>query len=148
MHAFSEVEPQGRRNQAQPPHASPPAAPFLVDGDDGRTPRQARRSGLPLESPGRLVLANRQTVFVTLRDISRAGCCVVRKGSLQLQEGETVRIEIWRDDIQTKASLPATVRWVRLLEGTTRAGLRFLDSSTRTVRTINQYLNRSLGPQS
>jgi len=69
---------------------------------------------------------------------------VVRKGSLPLEVDEQVRIEIWREDIHTKASLPAIVRWVREQEGKTRAGLRFLDSSNRTRRTIDHYLSLSL----
>ncbi len=94
-----------------------------------------------------MVLANQQSVFVTLSDISRGGCCVVRKGELALQPEDRVRIEIWREDIQTKTSLSASVRWVRQLEGKTRAGLRFLDNSVKTQRLIDQYLQRSFPEQ-
>lgn len=103
---------------------------------------------LPEASPGRLVLPDRTSVFVTLQDISRGGCCVMRKGQLDLRPEEGVRIEIWREDIQTKASLAATVRWVRRDgEGCARAGLRFLDTSIKTQRLIDAYLVRSLSSQ-
>lgn len=90
-----------------------------------------------------MVLPNRQSVFVTLSDISRGGCCVVRKGTLAIQPEDRVCIEMWRDDIQTKVSLSASVRWVRQHEGRTTAGLRFLDTSVKTQRMIDQYLQRS-----
>lgn len=94
-----------------------------------------------------MVLASNQSLYVTLHDISRGGCCVVRKGALDLQLDEKVCIEIWREDIQNKVSLQATVRWVRHHEGKTRAGLRFVDTSIKTQRTIDQYLQRSFMPE-
>lgn len=109
-------------------------------------PRNTNRKDLPVESPGRMVLPNQQSVFVTLHDISRGGCCVVRKGTLAVQPEDRVRIEMWREDIQTKASLSATVRWVRQHDGKTKAGLRFLDTSVKTHRLIDQYLQRSFRP--
>jgi PilZ domain len=124
-----------------PTHAEPLAAAPLA----GRTPRQSRRSSLPEESPGRLVLPNRKSVFVTLHDISRSGCCVIRTGDLDLQPEAEVRIEIWRETIQTKASLAATVRWLSQDgKGRTRVGLHFLDTSIKTQRLIDDYLLRSL----
>ena len=109
-------------------------------------PRNTNRKDLPVESPGRMVLASKQSVFVTLHDISRGGCCVVRKGHFALQPEERVSIEMWREDIQTKISLPASVRWVRYHDGNTKAGLRFVDTSVRTHRLIDEYLQRSFRP--
>lgn len=106
-------------------------------------PRNTHRKDLPQESPGRMVLPNEQSVFVTLEDISRGGCCVVRKGTLSLKPDDRVRIEMWREDIQTKTSLSASVRWVRHHDGRTKAGLRFVDTSVKTQRLIDQYLQRS-----
>lgn len=113
---------------------------------DGEQPRNTNRRDLPVESPGRMVLPNQQSVFVTLHDISRGGCCVMRKGTLALAADDRVCIEMWREDIQTKSSLSATVRWVKHEDGKTRAGLRFLDTSVRTHRLIDQYLQRSFNP--
>ncbi len=128
----------------------PPGQAAAADDLDAEVlsalPRLTNRKDLPVESPGRMVLANHQSVFVTLRDVSRGGCCVVRKGNLALKAGERVQIEMWREDIQTKASLAASVRWVRHHDGKTKAGLRFLDSSVKTHRLIDQYLQRSFSP--
>lgn len=134
-----------------PPQAAepvPPATivePVAVAAEAGHVRRIARRSFLPEQSPGRLVLPDRTSVFVTLRDISRSGCCLLRRGELALKTGDEVRIEIWREDIQTKASLTATVRWCHQdSAGSTRVGLHFCDPSLKTHRLIESYLERSL----
>lgn len=127
---------------APPPAAASPVAP----PQEGLSPRLNRRSALPDESPGRLVLPDLQSLYVTVHDISRGGCCVIRKGNLALQPGDKVRIEIWRENIQTKASLPAIVRWVREEEECTHAGLRFIDTSVKTQRLVDDYIRRSLTP--
>lgn len=115
----------------------------LDTAETAELPRNTKRNDLPNESPGRMVLANQQSVYVTLSDISRGGCCVVRKGALAMKTDDRVRIEIWREDIQTKVSLSSSVRWVRHQDGRTKAGLRFLDNSVRTHRLIDEYLQRS-----
>jgi c-di-GMP-binding flagellar brake protein YcgR len=126
---------------------SPAAAGDALGGPDPTSlPRNTNRKDLPVESPGRMVLPSNQSVFVTLHDISRGGCCVVRKGNFALKPDERVCIEMWREDIQTKVSLPATVRWVRYHDGKTRAGLRFVDTSVKTHRLIDEYLQRSFRP--
>ncbi|MFM7086353.1 MAG: PilZ domain-containing protein [Cyanobium sp.] len=125
-----------------PSPAPPPAGPPPTDGE-GLQPRLNRRSPLPEESPGRMVLPSLQSVYVTLHDISRGGCRVVRKGSLALQPGDQVRIEIWREDISSKISLPATIRWVQSYEEATHAGLAFVDHSIKTQRMVDDYLRRS-----
>lgn len=144
-------QPSGTTSQAEGLGVPlPPGQAASTDGLDpdalSALPRVTSRKDLPVESPGRMVLPNQQSVFVTLNDISRGGCCVVRKGKLDLKAGERVRIEMWREDIQTKASLAASVRWVRHHDGNTKAGLRFLDTSVKTHRLIDQYLQRSFSP--
>lgn len=138
----------------EPPPLPPPLAwpaiaePQASAAEAGQIPRLSRRSVLPEASPGRLVLPDRTSVFVTLLDIGRGGCCVMRKGELDLLPEQGVRIEIWRDDIQTKDSLAATVRWLsRDARGHARAGLRFLDTSIKTQRLIEGYLVRSRASQ-
>lgn len=125
-----------------PPSSPPPAGQPAPEGE-GLKPRTNRRSPLPEESPGRMVLPSQQSVYVTLHDISRGGCRIVRKGSLSLQPGDQVRIEIWREDISSKISLPATIRWVQLYEEATHAGLAFVDRSIKTQRMVDDYLKRS-----
>jgi len=139
---------QGEQGGTSLPIEPAAAAALFSAPETDQHPRNTKRNELPDGSPGRMELPNQPSVFVTLHDISRGGCCVVRKGLLNLQPGEKVRIEMWREDIQTKASLPATVRWVKHLDGRTRAGLRFVDTSTRTHRLIDQYLQRSFTPGS
>jgi c-di-GMP-binding flagellar brake protein YcgR len=147
MHQPSGTTSQAERLGAPLPPAQVATAVSL-DGDGfSALPRHTSRRDLPVESPGRMVLANGQSVFVTLHDISRGGCCVVRKGSLALKTGDRVLIEMWREDIQTKASLVASVRWVRHHDAKTKAGLRFLDNSVKTHRLIDQYLQRSFNPR-
>jgi c-di-GMP-binding flagellar brake protein YcgR len=138
----SQAEPSGDRQ----PHDTAAAGEAFAMAEPAALPRNTNRKDLPLESPGRMVLPNQQSVFVTLHDISRGGCCVVRKGTLALNPEDRVRIEMWREDIQTKSSLSATVRWVRHHDGKTKAGLRFLDTSVKTHRMIDQYLQRSFSP--
>jgi hypothetical protein len=144
-------QPQASTSQApqegDPLPISPAAAvDALGAGEPESLPRITNRKGLPVESPGRMVLPNKLSVFVTLHDISRGGCCVVRKGELALKPDDRVCIEMWREDIQTKVSLPASVRWVRHHDGKTRAGLRFVDTSVKTHRLIDEYLQRSFRP--
>lgn len=55
-----------------------------------------------------------------------------------------VRIEIWHDDMQLKISFPASVRWSKNLSMSSKAGLRFIDTSTKNQRYIQQYLSRTL----
>jgi len=145
-------QPQGTPSQPGPEGGAVPTGQASAHTPSGMAepaelPRNTNRKPLPVESPGRMVLPSKLSVFVTLHDISRGGCCVVRKGELALKPDDRVCIEMWREDIQTKASLPATVRWVRHHEGKTRAGLRFVDNSVKTHRIIDQYLQRSFRPQ-
>jgi c-di-GMP-binding flagellar brake protein YcgR len=146
MHQPSGTTPQAQSSVDAPPLGAAAAPDPTASSEAAELPRNTQRKGLPTESPGRMVLPNQQSVFVTLNDISRGGCCVVRKGELALKPEERVRIEMWREDIQTKTSLPATVRWVRHEHGKTKAGLRFVDTSVKTQRQIDQYLQRSFRP--
>lgn len=128
------LPPPGSWNQADAPAAA--AAP-----GDGRQPRAHPRQGLPEETPARLTLANLQTVYVTLLDISRGGCCIVRKGRLNLHPGEGLQIDVWTGNIQNKLTLPARVCWVQQLEANGRAGLRFLQTTHRLQRQIETYID-------
>jgi len=112
--------------------------------DGTQLPRSSDRSRMPSGTPARMTLPDKQSIFVTLNDISKGGCCVVRSGSLPLKPADLVRIEVWNDDIQLKVSFPATVRWVKPLTMSCKAGLRFVDSSIKTHRYIEQYLNRTV----
>ena len=47
---------------------------------------------------------------------------------------------------QMTGDIARSIRWVHEHEGKTRAGLRFLDTSVKTHRIIDQYVRRSLLP--
>lgn len=98
---------------------------------------------MPAGTPARMTLPDKQSIYVTLHDISEGGCCVIRTGQLPLKPADQVRIEVWHDDIQLKVSFAASVRWVTSLAMSSKAGLRFVDSSVKTRRYIKQYLNHS-----
>jgi hypothetical protein len=69
--------------------------------DGTQLPRSSDRSRMPSGTPARMTLPDKQSIFVTLNDISKGGCCVVRSGSLPLKPADLVRIEVWNDDIQS-----------------------------------------------
>ncbi|MCX5966851.1 MAG: hypothetical protein NTV57_04220, partial [Cyanobacteria bacterium] len=52
-----------------------------------------------------MTMPDKQSIYVTLHDISEGGCCVIRTGNLPLKPTDQVRIEVWNDDIQLKVSL-------------------------------------------
>ena len=110
----------------------------------GLSPRSSERSRMPAGTPARMTMPDKQNIYVTLHDISEGGCCVIRTGNLPLKPADQVRIEVWHDDIQLKVSFPATVRWVTPMAMSSKAGLRFIDSSIKTHRYIEEYLTRSV----
>lgn len=50
-----------------------------------------------------MTLPDKQSIYVTLHNISEGGCCVIRTGQLPLKPADQVRIEVWHDDIQLAA---------------------------------------------
>ncbi len=107
-------------------------------------PRGSERSRMSSGTPARMTMPDKQSIYVTLHDISEGGCCVIRTGNLPLKPSDQVRIEVWNDDIQLKVSFAASVRWVTALAMSTKAGLRFVDSSVKTHRYIKHYLTHSV----
>jgi Tfp pilus assembly protein PilZ len=81
-------------------------------------------------------------VFVTLDDISAGGCCIVRKGRLELANGDNVVIDVWSQDIEMKLSIPARVCWCSHQGASSRAGLRFVETNHRLLRQIEAYVER------
>ena len=126
------------------PNSVSPSQPESEPEEKPLHPRSSDRSRMPSGTPARMTLPDKQSIFVTLHDISKGGCCVVRTGSLPLKPTDLVRIEVWNDDIQLKVSFPATVRWVTPMAMSCKAGLRFIDSSIKTHHYIEEYLTRSV----
>lgn len=124
------------------PGGAPGAAGTTAGGPKSETNRRHARHRLGDRPPARVALTNRQPVFVTLDDISAGGCCIVRKGQLELANGDTVLVDVWTQDIDTKLSIPARVCWCTHEDSTSRAGLRFVETNHRLQRQIESYVER------
>lgn len=114
---------------------------------DNPTGRRHTRQRLDVDPPARIALANHQPVFVTLSDISQGGCCIVRKGRLDLSNGDAVSVDLWTDDIEAKLSIHARVCWCSHEEATSRAGLRFVETNHRLLRQIEAYVQHFHQPR-
>ncbi|WP_256438927.1 PilZ domain-containing protein [Synechococcus sp. CCY 9618] len=91
--------------------------------------RGESRHPVPLGVSVSLVLASKQSVFVNLRDVSTAGACVVRQGSLDIKEDDSVVFEARNYDTGSTITLRSRVRWLRNTGFNTYAGLSFIDGS-------------------
>lgn len=133
-----------------PPGWSPAAAAASAAAEATQSaapaPRRHDRHPLGGKPPARIALTNRQPVFVTLNDISPGGCCIVRKGQLELANGDTVVVDIWTQEIETKLSIHARVCWCSHEEATSRAGLRFIETNHRLLRQIDAYVQHFQRP--
>lgn len=146
----------GQRPPAPPPPPAWTAAPgsgALGQGPiepepatDASTPRRHPRHSFNGDPPARIALANRQPVFVTLNDISSGGCCIVRKGQLELANGDSVLVDLWTDDISSKLSLHARVCWCSHQDTNSRAGLRFIETNHRMLRQLESYVQHFRRP--
>lgn len=99
---------------------------------------------MPSDTPARVTLPGRRNLFVNLTDIGKGGCCIVRRGDLNIKPGDSVQVAIWRGSIDTKITLSAKVCWVANTDATAKAGLRFLDTSHRLHRQIEDYTERQV----
>ncbi|MBW4530257.1 MAG: PilZ domain-containing protein [Aphanothece saxicola GSE-SYN-MK-01-06B] len=87
-----------------------------------------------------LTLTNKHAVFVNLRDVSESGACVVRQGSLDIQEDDIVVFEVLDYDAASKISLRCKACWVRDTGFNTYVGLSFL-KSTLSQDTLTRFLS-------
>jgi transposase len=145
--------PLGQRPPAPPPppgwaptSAAAPAAAEAVNGAEALAPRRHPRHRLDAEPPARIALANHQPVFVTINDISSGGCCVVRKGRLDLANGDIVTLDLWTEQINTRLSIHARVSWCSQQENSSRVGLRFVETDHRLQRQIEAYVHHYRQP--
>lgn len=72
-----------------------------------------------------LILAGASAVHATLRDISRQGAGLARRGRVELAAGTSVRLEIHEPGSEACHRLSAKVRWSRFAGLNTYIGLRF-----------------------
>ncbi|MCT0207712.1 PilZ domain-containing protein [Synechococcus sp. CS-1332] len=91
--------------------------------------RRAPRLHVPVGVSVSLKLASKQSVFVNLRDVSEKGACVVRQGTLDVEEDDDVVILVLEYDTASRISLRCKVCWVRDTGFNTYAGLSFVNSS-------------------
>ncbi|MCP9835598.1 MULTISPECIES: PilZ domain-containing protein [unclassified Cyanobium] len=95
-------------------------------------PEEQRRSPrllVPVGVSVSLRLASKQSVFVNLRNVSEKGACVVRQGSLDINEDDNVVILVLEYDSAAKITLPCKVCWVRNTGFNTYVGLSFVNST-------------------
>jgi len=69
------------------------------------------------------------SVFVIFRDVSAQGACVLRQGSLDVKEDDTVIFEARNYDAGSKLTLRSKLRWVRNTGFNTDVGLSFVNAS-------------------
>ena len=101
-------------------------APMADTGSpDGESRRSSERRLLPLGMPANLRLPNGDRVVVNLRDLSDGGVCAMRNGSLPLQVGNQVELELIDYDHGQRLEVSATVRWVKPGRFSTAIGLQF-----------------------
>lgn len=91
--------------------------------------RAATRHHVPVGVSVSLTLATKQSVFVNLRDVSEHGACVLRQGSMDIKEDDTVIFEARNYDAGSKLTLRSKVLWVRNTGFNTYVGLAFVGAS-------------------
>jgi len=130
-----------RRAPLPPPPLVPPLSSQALG--PSRKDRQHPRRQLPIDTPARITLpGGRRHLFVNLLNISYGGCCIVRKGDLDLKAGDSVKVAIWRGTIDSKVTLSARVCWLAATETASWARMRFVDGSQRLHRQIDDYTDR------
>lgn len=103
------------------PNPSPATPPPPPPREERSSPRLRTPS---LASVG-LILAGASAVHATLRDISRQGAGLARRGRVELAAGTSVRLEIHEPGSEQCHRLSAKVRWSRFAGLNTYIGLRF-----------------------
>ena len=76
-----------------------------------------------------MILPSKQSLFVTLRDISKTGACVVRQGALEVDEDDSIIFEARNYDSGSTISIASNVRWVRKTGFNTYVGLSFIGTT-------------------
>jgi hypothetical protein len=111
-----------------------------ADAPGAESSREQVRRDLPNAPAARLARENQPTLFVTLQDISKGGCRILRKGAVDLQNGEKVQVDLWAEETNLRVSIPAQLCWVRNSEEGTQAGIRFSISNPSLLRQIETYI--------
>lgn len=91
--------------------------------------RAATRHHVPVGVSVSFTLATKQSVFLNLRDVSEHGACLLRQGSLDIKEDDTVIFEARNYNAGSQLTLRSKVRWVRNTGFNTYVGLAFVGAS-------------------
>lgn len=91
--------------------------------------RRNPRLQVPVGVSVSLKLPTQQSVFVNLRNVSENGACVVRQGTLDIQEDDNVVILILEYDAASRVSLRCKVCWIRDTGFNTYVGLSFVNAA-------------------
>jgi hypothetical protein len=106
--------------------------------------RVSLRHVLPEGVSASVRLESGRSVYVNVRDISRTGACVVRRGGLEVKENENVIFDVSDFEIQQKVSLTARVQWVSASGYNTIVGLVFNEGPVLPGTLLDAYLDQSL----
>ncbi|MDM7954664.1 MAG: PilZ domain-containing protein [Cyanobium sp. CZS 25K] len=102
--------------------------------------RGANRHLVPMGISVSVTLPNKQSLFVNLRDISKTGACVVRQGTLNVKEDDTIIFEARNYDSGSTISIDSRVCWVRKTGFNTYLGLSFI-STTLSPKSLLRLLS-------
>ena len=114
--------------------------PFMSQDPHPDGKRSTPGLHVPVGVSVNLTLNTNSSVFVNLRGVSDKGACVVRQGTLDLQEDDFVTFEILKDDSAAKVSLGRKVCWLRYTGFNTYLGLSFI-SSTLSQNTLARLMS-------
>lgn len=90
--------------------------------------------------PVNLKLAGGISTFTTMRNISRGGLCLARRGRLELNEGSEVMLEIHQPGSELRMRCRAHVRWCRYGGFNTYIGLSFVGTHLPRLSYLEELL--------
>jgi hypothetical protein len=106
--------------------------------------RASLRQILPSGVPASIHLPSGHSDFVTLGDISRAGACIVRRGSLDIKTNDQVFLNISDYGLFQNVYLAACVKWINILNHKIHVGLAFTQGPLLPGTILDQYFDRVL----
>ena len=106
--------------------------------------RASFRQVLPSGIPASIHLPSGHSDFVTLSDISRAGACILRRGSLDINMNDQVFLNISDYGLFQNVYLAACVKWINTLNYKIHVGLAFAQGPLLPGTILDQYFDRVL----
>lgn len=106
--------------------------------------RCSLRQVLPSGVPASIHLPSGPSGFVTLGDISRAGACIERPGSLEVQPNDQIFLSISDHGLFRNVYLSACVKWMTVLNQKIRMGLAFTEGPLLPGTILDQYFDKAL----